>query len=137
MNEIKTKFYCLNIVISLTYVFYLILVLVYKFLYLHDILSCFRLYLILHVYDQLRSVNYDIKRICYVMLQTNLRADPLAEMHPYFSFRQTQAQLISLTLQICFSRIVFNVCNDIVRTRCSRRRQTSPPVPPPRPNKVV
>ena len=49
INEIKPIFYCFNNVISLTYVFYLILHLVYKFLYLYHILSCFTLFLILHV----------------------------------------------------------------------------------------
>ena len=41
INEIKPTFYCFNNVISLTYVFYLILHLrlVYKFLYLYHILS--------------------------------------------------------------------------------------------------
>ena len=56
-------FYCFNNVISLTYVFYLILHLVYKFLYL---VNCFRLFLIFHVL--VAFVNYYIKRICYVML---------------------------------------------------------------------
>jgi len=38
-NEIKPTFYGFNNVISLTYVFYLILHLVYKLLYLYHILS--------------------------------------------------------------------------------------------------
>ena len=39
INEIKPTFYRFDNVISLTYVFYLILHLVYKFLYLYHILS--------------------------------------------------------------------------------------------------
>ena len=40
---------------TLLYVFYLILVLVYKFLYLLQLLSCSRLFLTLHVYDYMIS----------------------------------------------------------------------------------
>jgi len=75
MNEIKPTFYCLNIVISLTLVFYLILVLVYKF-YTYTIclvvsdFSLHYMYMISCVLPTMILNKYLMSILCYLILDT-------------------------------------------------------------------